>query len=121
MYKSLHKEIVGFAKEVQKYINSKGYSEVLFDVDKVRCNYNGIKDGNYVVEWVENTIHDCPEGGWLYISMNKIYNNTWQHWIDKRYEYFFNLQLEEKRKNKEEQEKREKELLKQLKSKYEHN
>ena len=121
LYKLINNEIEDFAKRVMQYIKLNEYTMLLFHVDRAYCTNEIIDGQDFIIRWREDTCHDCPEGGHFVIPLDVIYNDTWQEWIDNKCEDIRNLWLERERKDQEAQEKREKELLKQLKEKYESN
>ena len=110
-------------RKILYYINVNQYTNVMFNVDKVYMSkYEFKKDLSLLdvlcIYWVEDTIHDCPDGGILGIPMEHVYNNTWRDFIDERYNKCMEHRYESIRKQNEIQEKNERELLKKLKEKY---
>lgn len=122
----LNKKFSGLCRKILYYINVNHYTDAMFNVDKVyMSNYEfekefsnlGVND-TLLIHWVEDTIHDCPDGGILAIPMEYVYNNTWRDFIDERYNKCMEHRYESIRKQNEMQEQNERELLKKLKEKY---
>lgn len=121
--KDLNKKFDGLCRKILYYINVNQYTDALFNVDKVYMSkYKLEKDLGLqdvlCIYWVEDTIHDCPDGGILGISMEHVYNNTWRDFIDEKYNACMERRYESMRKQNEIQEQKEREMLKKLKEKY---
>ena len=114
----LNKKFSGLCRKILYYINVSNYTDVMFNVDKVYMSSYEFEDDTLLIHWVEDTIHDCPDGGILGISMEDIYNNTWRDIIDEKYNKCMEHRYESIRKQNEMQEQNERELLKKLKEKY---
>ena len=115
----LKKKFSGLCRKILYYINVNQYTDAMFNVDKVYMSrYEFDEFGILLIHWVEDTIHDCPDGGILGISMEDIYNNTWRDFIDEKYNKCMEHRYESIRKQNEMQEQNERELLKKLKEKY---
>ena len=114
----LNKKFSGLCRKILYYINVSNYTDVMFNVDKVYMSKYEFEDDTLLIHWVEDTIHDCPDGGILGIPMEDVYNNTWREFIDEKYNKCMEHRYESIRKQNEMQEQNERELLKKLKEKY---
>lgn len=117
--KDLNKKFSGLCRKILNYINASQYTDALFNVDKIYMSkYEFDEDDVLLIHWVEDTIHDCPDGGVLGIHMEHVYNNTWRDFIDGKYNKCMERRYESIRKQNEIQEQNEREMLKKLKEKY---
>ena len=114
----LNKKFSGLCRKILYYINVSHYTDAMFNVDQVYMSKYEFEDDTLLIHWVEDTIHDCPDGGILGISMEDVYNNTWRDFIDEKYNKCMERRYESIRKQNEIQEQNERELLRKLKEKY---
>ena len=116
--KDINKKFDGLCRKILYYINASNYTDALFNVDKIYMSKYEFEDDVLLIHWVEDTIHDCPDGGILGISMEHVYNNTWRDFIDEKYNKCMEHRYESIRKQNEIQEQNEREMLRKLKEKY---